>query len=149
MRAPARRGHPLAGGHDQARGVLLGGDHHEGAAVELAGGPGAVDELPQPRDRGLRVAVVAVVDAQPSAAAVLARLGDVGAQVLDDEPDAPCRESGDALAGLRVGRLVVVGAEQRVDELCRRLSYAAEGSALARWVASAGFSGWRGARWSA
>ena len=116
VRAPAGGGHPLAGGHDEPRGVLLGGDHDQRAAVELAGGLGAVDELPQPRDRGLRVAVVAVVDAQPAAAAVLARLGDVGAQVVDDEPDAAGGDAGDALAGLRVGRVVVVGAEQRVDE---------------------------------
>ena len=104
VRAPAGGGHPLAGGHDEAGGVLLGGDHDERAAVELAGGLGAVDELPQPRDRGLRVAVVAVVDAQPAAAAVLARLGDVGAQLVDDEPDAAGGDAGDALAGLRVGR---------------------------------------------
>ena len=63
--------------------MLLGGDHHERAAVELAGGLRAVDELPQPGERGLRVAVVAVVDAQAAAAAVLARLGDVGAQLVD------------------------------------------------------------------
>jgi hypothetical protein len=42
--------------------VPLGGDHDQGAAVELAGGLGAVDEFPQPRDRGLWVAVLAVVD---------------------------------------------------------------------------------------
>src|SRR6188472_2385586 len=34
---------------------------HQRAAVELAGGLGAVEELPQPRDGGLRVAVLAVV----------------------------------------------------------------------------------------
>ena len=32
-------------GHDEPRGVLLGGDHDQRAAVELAGGLGAVDEL--------------------------------------------------------------------------------------------------------
>ena len=86
------------------------------AAVELAGGLGAVDELPQPRDRGLRVAVVAVVDPQPAAAAVLARLGHVGAQLVDDEADAAGGDPRDPLAGLRVRRVVVVGAQQRVDE---------------------------------
>jgi hypothetical protein len=68
--------------------------------------------------------VVAVVDAQPSSAAVLARLRDVGAQLVDDQADAAGCQAGDALAGLRVRRLVVVGAEQRVDELCRPLDYA-------------------------
>jgi hypothetical protein len=43
-----------------------------------------------------------------------------------------------------------VRAEERVDELCRRLSYAAEGSGgRARRVPSAGFWRWRRARWSA
>ena len=130
--------------------MLLGGDHDQRAAVELAGGLGAVDELPQPRDRRLRIPVVAVVDAQPPTAAVLARLGDVAAQLADDQPDAAGRQADDALAGLRVGRLVVVGAQQRVDELCRRASYAENGSAtvVARlWTV--GFSRSRGARWSA
>ena len=68
--------------------------------------------------------MVAAVNAQPSAAAVLARLGDVGAQVADDQADAASCQAGDALAGLRVGRLVVVGAEQRVDELGRARDYA-------------------------
>jgi hypothetical protein len=48
--------------HDAAGGVLLGGDHQERAAVELAGARGTLDELPQPRERRLRVAVPAVVD---------------------------------------------------------------------------------------
>lgn len=91
--------------------MLFGGDDDQGATVELARGLGAVDELPQPRDRGLRVARVAVVDPQPAAAAVLAGLGDVGAQVVYDEPDAAGRQTGDMLAGLRVRRLVVVGAQ--------------------------------------
>jgi hypothetical protein len=43
--------------------VLLGGDDDQRAAVQLPGGLAAVDELPQPGDRGLRIAVVAVVDA--------------------------------------------------------------------------------------
>jgi hypothetical protein len=104
--------------------VLLGRDDHEGAAVELAGALGAVDELPQPPERRLRVAVVAVVVAQPAVAAVLARLRDVGAQLVDDEPDAPGGDPGDPLPGLGVRRGVVVGAEQRVDELCRQHGYA-------------------------
>ena len=124
VRAPAGRGHPLAGRDDQARRVLLGGDDDQRAAVELAGALGAVDELPQPGERGLRVAVLAVVVAQPSAAAVLARLGDVAAQLLDDEPDAAGGDPGDPLPGLRVRGAVVVGAQQRVDELCRRGDYA-------------------------
>ena len=74
VRAPAGGGHPLAGGDHEPGGVLLGGDHDERAAVELARRLGAVDELPQPGGRGLRVAVVAVVVAQPPAAAVIACL---------------------------------------------------------------------------
>ena len=50
MRCPPGRVRALAGRYDQPRRVLLGGDHHERAAVELAGGLGAVDELPQPLD---------------------------------------------------------------------------------------------------
>ena len=96
--------------------MLLGGDHDQRAAVELAGGLGAVDELPQPGDRGLRVAVVAVVVAQASAGAVLAGLGDVGAQLVDHQADAAGGDPRDPLPGLGVGRAVVVGAEQRVDE---------------------------------
>jgi hypothetical protein len=76
--------------------------------------------------------VVAVVDAQPTAAAVLARLGDVGAQVADDQPHAAGRQAHDALAGLRVGRFVVVGAEQAEDELCRRAGYAEDDLAMPR-----------------
>ena len=101
---------------DEPTGVLLGGDDDQGAAVELAGRLGAVEEAPQPGDRGLRVAVIAVVVAQPAAAAVLARLGDVGAQLLDHEADAAGRDPGDPLAGLGVRRAVVIGAQQRVDE---------------------------------
>jgi hypothetical protein len=119
VRTPARRGRPLVRGDDQARRVLLGGDDDERAAVELAGRLGAVDELPYPGERGLRVAVLAVVDAQPSPGAVLARLGDVGAQLVDDETDAGGRDPGDPLAGLRIRGAVVVGAQERVDELCR------------------------------
>jgi hypothetical protein len=68
--------------------------------------------------------VVAVVVAQPPAGAVLARLGDVGAQVGDHEPDAAGGDACDAFARLRVGRAVVVGAEQGVDELGRPRAYA-------------------------
>jgi hypothetical protein len=94
--------------------------------------------------------VVAVVDTEPAAVAVLARLGHVDAQVVDDQADADRSDPGDALAGLRVGRVVVVGAEDRVDELCRRLSYAAGGSSIAaRRVRSAGFWLSRGVRWFA
>jgi hypothetical protein len=39
-------------------------------AVELAGRLGGADELPQPRDRGLRIAVVTVVVTQPAAGTV-------------------------------------------------------------------------------
>jgi hypothetical protein len=77
--------------------VLLGGDHDQRATVELARGLGAVDELPQPRDRGLRIAVVAVVVAQAAAGAALARLGDVAAQLLDDQADAAGGDARDAL----------------------------------------------------
>ena len=103
--------------------MLLGGDDDERATVELAGGLAAIDELPQPRERGLRVAVLAVVVAQAAAAAVLARLGDVGAQLVDHEADASGGDTRDPLARLRVGRALVVGSQQRVDELCRRLGY--------------------------
>ena len=40
--------------------MLLGGDHHQGAAVELVGGLRAIDERPQPLECGIGVAVVAV-----------------------------------------------------------------------------------------
>src|SRR3954463_13748676 len=82
------RGHALAGRQHEPAGVLLGGDHDQRAPVELAGGLGTVDELPQPGDRGPWAAVLAVVDTQPPARAVLAGLGDVGAQLVDDEADA-------------------------------------------------------------
>jgi hypothetical protein len=104
--------------------VLPGRNDDQRATEELAGGLAAVDVVPQPRDRGLRVAVVAVVDAQPAAAAVLAGLRDVGAQLVDDEADAPGGDAGDLLPGLGVGGAVVVGAQQRVDELCEPRSYA-------------------------
>src|SRR5262249_25126724 len=45
VRRPALGPAPLARGDDEPAGVLLGGDHHERAAVKLAGGLGAVDEL--------------------------------------------------------------------------------------------------------
>jgi integrase/recombinase XerD len=48
-----------------------------------------------------RVAVVAVVVAEPAAGAVLAGLGRVGAQDADHEPDAASRDPGDAFADLR------------------------------------------------
>jgi hypothetical protein len=96
--------------------VLLCGDDDQRAAVELAGGLGAVDELPQPSQRCLRVAVVAVVDPQPATGAVLAGLGDVGAQLVDDQSDAARGDPGDPLPALGVRRAVVVGPEQRVDE---------------------------------
>ncbi len=57
-----------------------------------------------------------VVDPQPAAAAVLAGLGDVAAQLVDDEPDAAGGDAGDALPGLGVRRAVVIGTEQRADE---------------------------------
>ena len=98
-------GHPLAGRQHEAQRVLLGGDHDERAAVELAGGGGGVDELPQPLDRLLGLAGVAVVDLQPAAAAVLAGLGDVGAQLVDDQPDPAHGEALDALAGRVYGEL--------------------------------------------
>jgi len=126
VRAPPRRGHPLTRGDDQARRVLLGRDHDQRAAVELARCLGAVDELPQPGERGLRVALLAVVVAQPSAGALLARLGDVAAQLVEDEPNAAGGDPGDPLAGLRVRGPVVVGAQERVDELGRRRDYAEE-----------------------
>jgi hypothetical protein len=96
--------------------VLLGGDDDQRAAIELARRLRAVDELPQPRLRGLRVTVVAVVDPQPAAAAVLAGLCDVAAQLVDDEADAAGGDPGDPLPRLGVGGTGVVGAEQRADE---------------------------------
>jgi hypothetical protein len=68
--------------------------------------------------------VLAVVDAHSAAAAVLARLGDVGSQLVDHEADATGGDPRDPLAGLGVRRAVVIGAQQRVDELCRPLDYA-------------------------
>ena len=62
--------------------MLLRREDHEGASVELAGGLRSVQEAPEPGEGGLRVAVVAVVVAQAAAAAVFARLGDVGAQLV-------------------------------------------------------------------
>jgi hypothetical protein len=146
VRAPAGGGRALAGGDDEPGGVLLGGDDDQRAPVELAGGLGAVDELPQPRQRGLRVAVLAVVDAQPAAAAVLTRLGDVGAQVLDDESDAASGDPRDPRAGLRVGRVVVVGAQQRVTT--NRATSMLVGSTLARLgAAPVAKRAARGQRW--
>lgn len=120
---PHRRG-ALACGHDEAGRVLLGGDDDKDAAVELACSLGGVEELPQPGDRGLRVAMFAVVDAQPATAAVLAGLGDLGTQLLDQQPNAARGDARDPVAGLRVRGAVVVGAEQGVDGLCRWLSSA-------------------------
>jgi hypothetical protein len=68
--------------------------------------------------------MVAIVDAQPAAGAVLAGLRHVRAQLVDDEPHAAGGDAGDPLPGLGVRGLVVVGAEQPVDELCRRGDYA-------------------------
>jgi hypothetical protein len=104
--------------------VLLGGDDDQRAAVQLAGGLRGVDVLPQPRQRRLGVAVLAVVDAQPAAASVLARLRDVRAQLVNDEAEAAGRDAGDALPGLGVRGAVVIGTQQRVDELGRRCGYA-------------------------
>jgi hypothetical protein len=128
VRAPAHRVAALAGGHHDPRGVLLGGDHDQRAAVELARGLGGVDEFPQPPVRrlgALGLARVAVVDLQPAAAAVLAGLGHVAAQLVDDQADAADRQLLHALADLRVGRVVVIRAQEGVDELCRRVCYAA------------------------
>ena len=111
-----QRGRASAGSTGRpARRVLLGRDDDERAAVELARRLRAVDDF-HSHERGLGVAVVAVVDPQPAAAAVLARLRDVAAQLVDDEPDAAGGDAGDPLPGLGVGGAVVVGAEQRVDE---------------------------------
>lgn len=66
MASPCARssewGRPLTAGENEPAGVLLGRDDDERAAVDLAGGLGAVEEPPEPRDRDLRVARVAVVD---------------------------------------------------------------------------------------
>ena len=115
-RAPAGRGRPLARRQDEPAGVLLSHDDYQRAAVELARALRAVEESPEPRDGGVRVAVVAVVVAQATAAAVLAGLGDVRAQLVDDEANAAGGDSHDPLPGLRVRRAVVVGTQQRVDE---------------------------------
>jgi hypothetical protein len=54
-RGPLQASEPtsLAVGDDQLGGVVLGGDHHQRAAVELTGGLGPVDELPHPVHRRL------------------------------------------------------------------------------------------------
>jgi hypothetical protein len=80
----------------------------------------------------VRVALLAVVDPQASARAVLAGLGDVGAQLVDDEADPAGGDPRDPLPGLGVGGAIVVRAEQRVDELCRRAGYA-EGGMRPPW----------------
>jgi len=67
--------------------------------------------------------VVAVVVAQASPGAVLAGLGDVGAQLVDRQADPAGGDPGDPLPGLGVRRAVVVGAEEGVDELCRARDY--------------------------
>ena len=53
---------------------------------------------------------------RPPAAAVLAHLGHVGAQLVDDEANAVDGQVADALAGVRIRRVVVVRAQQGVDE---------------------------------
>jgi hypothetical protein len=103
--APAGRGHPLARRHDEPGGVLLGGEDDQRAAVELARARRAVKEPPEPRECGLRVAVVTVVVPEPPARAILARLGDVAAQLVDDEADAARGDPGDPLAGWVYGEL--------------------------------------------
>src|SRR3954447_9474551 len=74
-------------------------------------------------DRRLRVAVVV-----PGAAAgaVLAGLGHVAAQLLDHQADPVGGDPGHSLPGLGVGGAVVIGTQQRVDELCRPLRYAGQ-----------------------
>jgi hypothetical protein len=84
----------------------------------------ACDEPPQPGDRRRRVPRVAVVDPQAPGGAVLLRLRDVGTELLDDEAHPGGRQVADPFARLRVGGVVEVRAEERVDELCRRGDYA-------------------------
>jgi len=80
VRAPAGARDPLAGGDHEPRRVLLGRDHDEGAAVELAGGLGAVDELSgapdnssyaEPRVMPSRGVAVRVLPAQPRDGALI------------------------------------------------------------------------------
>ena len=52
VRGQRTAGAALAAGDHEAAGVLLGDEDDERAAVELAGGVGGVDEVPQPGDRG-------------------------------------------------------------------------------------------------
>jgi pimeloyl-ACP methyl ester carboxylesterase len=121
--------------------------------IDLLGFSRAVDELPQPRDRGLRVAVLAVVEAQPAATAVFAGLRDVRAQFVDEEPHAAGGDAGDPLPGLGVRGLVVVGAQQRVHELGRARDYADTVVGRLRGAGGDGFlrlaGGWRGRHSSA
>lgn len=116
-----RLGDQLALGVVQRGRALIDGDQRVG---ELPGGLGAVDEPPQPLDRLSGCSGVAVVDPQRARSAVFARFGDVGAELLDDEADPGDGEPGDAVAGLGVGRVVVVSPQEGVDELCRPLDYA-------------------------
>jgi hypothetical protein len=115
VRGLAGRVRLLAGRYDQPGCVLLGGDHDERAAVELAGGLGAVDEPRHPRDGLVGLVAVAVVDSELAAAAVLAGLGDVRVELIDDQADATDGQAGDPLAGLAEWRAVVVGT---VASLC-------------------------------
>jgi hypothetical protein len=66
---------------------------------------------------------VAVGDPQPAAGPVLARLGDVYAEVVDDKPDPRDRQLVDTVAVLSVGAAVEVGSEQPVNELCGGADY--------------------------
>jgi len=89
--------------------------------------PGAfrtIDVARHPLQRRLRLLRAAVVDPQPAAGPVLARLGRVRAEFIDHQPDPGDREMRDPLAGLRVRRSVVIGAQERVDELCGLRAYA-------------------------
>jgi hypothetical protein len=95
-----------------------------GPAEKLARGFGAVDELPQPRDRLLGLARVAVVDPERTLTAVLARFGHIRAELLHNEPNPARSELCDPVARLGVGALIVVRAQKAVCELGRRRDYA-------------------------
>jgi hypothetical protein len=116
MRCPPGRVGALAGRHDQPRCVLLGCDHHEREGVDLAGCPGAVDVLPQPPYRLLRLAAVAVsirsAPLEPSLRVLVTSARNCS--ITSRIPETASRANPLALLGVR--RVVVIGAQKAVDD---------------------------------
>lgn len=112
--------------------VVLGGEDDQCASVELAGGLGGIDVLPEARlgvvgfgVGGLGLAGLAALEG--------GRLGS--AQVVEDESEAVGGQgAGDVVAGAEV--VGPVGPEQPVGELCGLRAYADAPPATARWKAA-------------